>query len=625
MKDEEKEKLEETRDWIPYLERIYRDYSDARFRFERNWYISDNFFDGNHFVWYRKESGTIDRINPPRGTVLRAINKASKLVEAVQNLIVSNNAKWTAYPEADLETGQVDEEAEQTAHRQAQFLEYVFDQLNMKERQADLVLYALKFPVAFWEFYPTDDGISIGCNTYDAFDILFKPDIDSLYDSPVLFKTIEKTPEEIKANPDYDISDEDDVVVNPEPYASELKSLRYNEKYGTKTGTGKKSTVTLKEAWVQEWFKETVTKEVDTGIIDPVTGEPVMQEVKEERRKKVIRVVTYISGMKEPLRNKETAFDDFPFVAYAPKSGALYQPSLLEKVMSANKSLDLIVSGIEQFMHTMNKGRWLKHRNAYLSKIYNETGQIIEWDVEKPELVAQQSIPNYFFTHIGNLEKWIEEQTVNAASLGRNPQGVRAYKTIETLKSSDMSNQAVAITRLETALEKAAEIILEIADKYFDKPQTIHRMNKEEPDYFNVIGARYKQPEDGSIPLSSNTKVNVSVESGLSYTQEGKRQTLLELFYAGLVDKQTVLEGFKFGNVGEILQKVSQEQMQTSMVDTADFGVLSDETKKVVLQELIDSNVSLTQPASAVPEKGAVLNRKRVREGGGFGNAVQNR
>lgn len=625
MKDEEKEKLQETKDWIPYLERIYKDYSDSRFRFERQWYIADNFFDGNHFVWYRKESGTIDRISPPRGTVLRAINKASKLVEAVQSLIVSNNAKWTAYPEADLTSGQVTEEAEETAHRQSQFLEYIFDQLNMKEKQGDLVLYALKFPVAFWEFYPTDDGLSIGCNTYDAFDILFKPDVDSIYDSPVLFKTVEKTPEEIKANPDYKIADEDEIVVNPEPYASELKSLRYNEKYGSKSGSGKKSTVTLKEAWIQEWYKETVYKEVDTGIVDPMTGEPVMEQVPEERRKRKIRVVTYISGMKEPLRNKETAFDNFPFVAYSPKSGALYQPSLLEKVMSANKSLDLIVSGIEQFMHTMNKGRWLKHRNAYLSKVYNETGQIVEWDVEKPELVAQQSIPNYFFTHIGNLEKWIEEQTVNSATMGRNPQGVRAYKTVEALKSSDMSNQAIAITRLETALERAAEIILEISDKYFDRPQTIHRMNKEEPDYFNVVGARYKQPDDGAIPLSATTKVNVSVESGLSYTQEGKRQTLMELFYAGLVDKQTVLEGFKFGNVGEIMQKVEKEQSQTSMIDAADFGVLSDETKKQVLQELIASNVSLTQPASAAPEKGAILNRKRVREGGGFGNAVSGR
>jgi hypothetical protein len=257
-----------------------------------------------------------------------------------------------------------------------------------------------------------------------------------------------------------------------------------------------------------------------------------------------------------------------------------------------------------------------------MSKIYNETGQVIEWDVEKPELVEQQSIPSYFFSHLANLEKWIEEQTVNSATLGRNPKGVRAYKAIESLKSSDMSNQAVAITRLETALERAGEIILEISDKYLDKPQTIHRMNKETPDYFNVVGSRYKQEGDNSIPLSSKTKINVSVESGLSYTQEGKRQTLLELFYAGLIDKQTVLEGFKFGNIGEILQKVAQEQMQSSMVDTADFNVLSDETKKLVLQELIASNVSLTQPPMNVNQRGATLNRKRVNEGG-VGGAIQ--
>jgi hypothetical protein len=485
----------------------------------------------------------------------------------------------------------------------------------MDEKQADLVLYALKFPVAFWEFYPADDGYSIGCNTYDAFDILFKPDVESIYDSPVLFKDFEKTPEEIKANPDYEITEE--LFISPETYASELKSLRYSEKFGYKSGSGKKSTVTLKEAWIQEWYKEVTVKDVDTGMVDPMSGQPVMEQVKEEHRKKRIRVVTYVAGMKDPLRNVVTPFDNFPFVQYSPKSGPLYQPSLLEKVISANKSLDLIVSGIEQFMHTMNKGRWLKHRNAYMSKVYNETGQVIEWDVEKPELVPQQSIPSFFFTHLANLEKWIEEQTVNSATLGRNPKGVRAYKAIESLKSSDMSNQAVAITRLETALERSAEIILEIADKYFDKPQTVHRMNKEVPDYFQVMGERYMDENtQGVVPLSSKTKVNVSVESGLSYTEEGKRQTLLELFYAGLLNKETVLEGFKFGNVGEILKKVEEEQAQMSLVDAPDFAALSDETKKVVLQELMASNVSLSQPPSAVPERGAVLNRKRVNEGG---------
>lgn len=596
MPNKEEKYLEnkDEKDWISYLKNCFTAYSDARFRFERNWYVADNFYDGNHFVWFKKETGTIDKITAPKGTVLRAIPKASKQVEVVQNLIITNSYKWTAYPEAD-SSGEISEEAGEVARRQGQWLQYQFDQMNMDAKIADLVLYALKFPVSFMEFYPTDDAASIGCSVYDAFDIYFKPNVESIYDSPVLIKTIEKTWDEIKANPDYKIPD-DYEPKGTEPYASELKSIRFNEKFGHQFGNKmQKNTVILKEAWVKEWYTE-VTKEeqeVPGGYTDTETGLPLTQMVEKKERKMRVRVITYLDDLAEPLRNVETVYSDYPFIAYKTKSGALYQPSLLERLMSPNKSIDLIVSGIEQFMHTMNKGRWLKHRNASLSKIYNESGQIIEWDVEKPELVDQQSIPNYFFTHIGNLEKWIEEQSANAATSGRVPKGARAYKTIEALKSSDAANQSVAIINLEAVLERSAEICLEIADKYFDTPQNVYRMDKENPDYFKVVGARYNQSE-GAVPLSENTKVNVSVESGLSYTEEGKRQTLIELYQLGLIPKETVLEGFKFGNIGEILSKV-ESQMQKSMIDTADFQALDPETKKMVLQELMQKNVTMPQ------------------------------
>jgi hypothetical protein len=599
-------------DMVVYLKSCWTAYSDARFRFERNWYIADNFYDGNHFVWFKKETGTIDKITAPKGTVLRAIPKASKQVEVVQNLIISNSYKWTAYPQPD-DQGQISDDATKFALRQGQWLRTQFDNMNMDKKIADLVLFALKFPVSFWEFYPTEDN-NIGNTTYDAFDIYFKPDVEDIYDSPVVIKCIDKAWDEIKANPEYTIPEGYQPLEQRNAYASELKSLRYNEKYGHKFGEmGRKSIVTLKEGWVKEWYTDQETTEVDSGQVDPTTQQAIKITTTKPVKKKRIRVVTYLDELKTPLRDKITVYTDYPFVAYSPKSGSLYQPSLLERLMSANKSIDLIVSGIEQFMHTMNKGRWLKHRNASLSKIYNENGQILEWDVEKPELVPQQSIPNYFFSHIANLEKWIEEQSANAATSGRVPQGARAYKTIEALKSSDAANQSVSIINLETALEKAAQICLEIADKYFDQPQTVYRMDKQKPDYFKVVGDRYKTPEmNDTVPLSENTKVDVSIESGLSYTEEGKRQTLLELYQMGLLDKETVLEGFKFGNIGEILEKVNAE-VSKSMIDTPDFQALDPQTQKAILTELQSKNFSMPQTPQDLENRNVTAMRKRLR------------
>jgi hypothetical protein len=52
--EEEKEPI------VSKYEELFNSYQNTRSKYTRQWYINDNFFDGNHFIFFRKSTGTIE-------------------------------------------------------------------------------------------------------------------------------------------------------------------------------------------------------------------------------------------------------------------------------------------------------------------------------------------------------------------------------------------------------------------------------------------------------------------------------------------------------------------------------------------------------------------------------------
>lgn len=562
--DLDKKKLEDSdkENVVTWVDTKLQSYSDARFRFERNWYVADNFWDGNHFVWWRKSTGTIDRIQPPKGTVLRQVPKLKKQFEAMANLIMANDPRWIAYPDEANE--EENDRTEQYARRRRMWLENVWDDENMKGKCVDAVIAALKFPYSAFEVYTDPTYRKQHVNVWEPFDIYWKPDVYEIDDSPCVIKTVPRTPEEVKANPAYDIPEDMEFALENRFSYSDLKEMRQMEKFGAFPAS-QDNTGILKECYFWDYDKN---------------------------NKKIMRLVTVYAG--HLIRNTVLPLTRYPFSPLKLQPGAFFQQSYLESLIPTNKSIDLIVSNIETFFHTMTRGKWLKHKNATVSRITNENGDFVEYDIDKPEQVPLASIPNYVFVHLANLEKWIEERTVSSSTTGRAPRGIRAYKAIESLKQSDFANMGSPITFLEESLERVAELISEQADVYMDQPQVVKRLKQEQPDYFKVIGAGNYAEDMGEdvIPISKDTKIDVQIESGLSYTEEGKRQTMLELFQLGLMPPEEVLRVFRFSNVGELLAK-AQANKQVSMIDTPDFQALPDQMKMQILKALQQLNVNI--------------------------------
>jgi len=600
MKDEEKKEIKiekdiakmsdtEKDDLAQWVENKISTYTEARFKYEKNWYLSDNFWDGNHFVWWRESTGTIDRVKPPKGTMLRQVPKLKKQFEAMANLIVANDPRWVAYP--DVNGDETDDEEQMKKQieysiKRRKWLENIWDVENMKGKIIDLVIAALKFPHATMEVYTDPTSRKQKVAVWEPFDTLWKPDVNDIDDSPIFVKIVQRQEEDIRNNKDYNIP-KDLVFVLEERFASsDMKEMRLMEKFGNFGIVSKAGTGLLKECYIKDFDKE---------------GLPIM------------RLVTIFGG--KTIRNEIVPYKRYPFAVLKLQSGPYYQQSYLESLIPTNKSIDLIVSNIETFFHTMTRGKYLKHKNSTVTRVTNENGDFIEYDVDKPEQLQLANIPNYVFGHLANLEKWIEERTVSAATTGKVPRGIRAYKAIEALKQSDFSNVGTPVTLLEETLERVAELILEQADVYISEPQTVQRLNEENPDYFSIVGASNYSESMGEnvVPISADTKIDVKIESGLSYTEEGKRQTMLELYQLGLVPAEEVLKSFRFSNVGQILNKAISEKQQ-SMIDTPDFMALPDELKKVILQTLQKLNINLPQNPQQMAQAGQKMPNRVTRK-----------
>ena len=189
------------------------------------------------------------------------------------------------------------------------------------------------------------------------------------------------------------------------------------------------------------------------------------------------------------------------------------------------------------------------------------------------------------------LQGLIEEQGVTTSALGKLPKGVKANAAIESLKESEFSNLSISMEKIKGTVKRIAEKMLDYADDYFVKPQTVYYLEKGEPQYFDIIGASALQKrkelkiDEGqpldAIPIKRDYRVDIEVETGLGYTREAQRTAakelgdyLVQLSQIGLVSPEVIktyfgrlLEIYQFGSASEIMEAMDEYGAEGQMTD----------------------------------------------------------
>ena len=608
----------ETRNIGQTVDQIMQYAFTTRKPFERKWYDNQFFDDGLHFRYWSHSANKIIDVSSDTSiySPMRAIPKASKQIRGIANLLTTNDPVPVIYPEKlNFDAFENKEEYEQArkvnkqiAKLAGHWVQEEFKKQEISENLALMLILAAKHGISYMQIWPDAVAEKIKTQVYDAFDIYIQGDVNSIYDSPFIIKGIPKTLAEIKANELFNQTERDKITPDNRLASSEIKEAYKKAKQGMHANPDIVATVIQKEYFLKEYLNRENKERVRS--LNP-------DLLKTRKDGDIVIRHGFVAG---DLSMYDEYIDEveYPFVEYRYEPGPVYQVPLIERFIPSNKSLDVVVSRVERFINTMVTGFWMKKQGEQFKPTNIAGGVVYEYLSTPPTQGQITQIPGFVFNFMGLLTNFIEEQGVTMSTLSKIPQGVRSNAAIESLKESEYASLAVAQRRLKQTVKKIAERFLMIADDYFIKPQEVRFLEKGEPQYFDIIGKKALKvreqlgvpPEGKVIPISGDYFVDIEVETGLGFTQQGKREAMLKLvaeIFIPLAEKgylpqaaiQTVVEKvaetYQFGATAELMESFegqgvnfTEQQIEALKVAIAEVfkdmkgsGILPDEEQRI--------------------------------------------
>ena len=577
-------------------------YKSARITQERRWYDNNFFDDGHHFRYLSRQQNKIVDVaqNANLYNPLRAIPIASRQIRGITNLLSAQDYIPIAYPEKiekanypaiqgiDPSTGQPTQQdnpeflqaqqlAKDIAKKSGHWLREEFKNQELIEKVALMIILSTKQSISYIKIWPDSVEEKIKTAVKDAFDIFLDGSLNDIEDCPIVVDTSKKSIAWIRANEEFDKDQKEKISPDNKHASSEIKEAYMNQRYGRNTGSEHSISLILKEALIKEYLDKdnhariSMQKDADKILKDKKPGDIVMRQV--------------FSTGGVWLRDKYVKMNKYNLVDYRMEPGPLYQVPLIERFIHQNKSYDMLVSRGERITHASTTGILLRQQGQQFN-ISNEAGaQVVDYNGVPPQWLGMPSLPNSFFNMLGLIKQNIDEQGVTLSTVGKVPSGVKAASAIESLKESEYSNLIIASRRLRNTIKRVAERFLDIADDYFVNPQTVHVMDKGEPQYFDIVGnnafTKGKELGDlnpysrlGVVSIKKDTYVDIQIESQLGYTQEGKKAAANELANlliqmlqlpvpplppeAVAVFLQQLFKTYQFGPTEEIMESISK-------------------------------------------------------------------
>ncbi len=577
-----------------------------RKNFERKWYDNNFFDDGLHFRYVSRSTGKIidsseaGNLNIPQ----RAIPKASRQIRGVANLLLEPDYVSIVYPEniskgqfIDPTTGQINptmyeqalKDAKDTAKKVGLYLKEEWKDQHLKEKLILMLILTGKNSVSYLQIWPDAVKEDIKTQVFDAFDIYLVGNLTSIYDSPFIIKTTPKLISEIKANEFFD--PEQVKLIHPDNrYASsEIKNAYMQAKYASGQESDNAATLIQKEAFLKEYLSEENINQIMEKYPEVLKGKKMGDMV--------MRHVFSAGGIW--LLDEYIDIPEYPFVDFRFEPGPIYQTSLIERFIPANKSLDIVMSRVERYANTMVTGIYQKRKGENMEVTNISGGQVIEYTATPLTQMNMANIPPFMFEYIQLLNQIIEEQGASTSALGTLPSGVKSGIAIESVKATEYANLKIPSDQLKETIRNISERFLDIRSR-FVQPKTVYALEKGNPAYFDVMGqngvdTRQKMGEEvNAIPIKKEYKVSIDVESGLGFTSEGKRQTMQQIisFFEPLMEKglisqdalkvlvRSTLETYQYGNVSEFMEAMDSgtqaaplneeqiQQMKIAMLET---------------------------------------------------------
>ena len=509
-----------------FIDTLYDDTLKSYLKYHRDWYLNERFARGDHWVVYNKTLNKVQSIPSNSGEVRRVINKIKAQIRGIKNFIKRSQPRWEVQPD------DATPEALKVAMQKNKILQYIYRTKQIPLLLTDVIVSSLKFSVGILEIgiVHKGDKDEIDMWVNDTFDILIDPFARDKESARFIFKAFKKPVTDIKNNTAYTIKG--DITPDNKQASTQYGELLEMEKKGNDTTGSSKDmeSAIVKELWVKS-----------TGA----DGKP--------------KVKVFTNCSKQLIRIYEAPYRRYSQFTYNPEkeTGSIYSDAWIKPLISLNKSLDKTASQIEGYIQRMLTGKYLIKQGVEVSTITDKGAEKIYYKGNvAPTQMNLAPLPAAPFSYMDFLENKIEELGgIREASLGRVPGQVSSGKGLEALQNADASTVAEPIENLEKFLEQIGEFILELIEDHVITSEEI----TEEGETIKFIGAgAIKEGQgapEGVTPIKAS-KVKVVIVPEVSYSEENKKEWLMRLAEAQLIDPQTLLEKLSISNVGDVIERM---------------------------------------------------------------------
>ncbi len=501
---------------------------------ERQWKLNLAFYKGKQYVFYNRKSRRIESLptddgDKPRYRVRLVSNQIAPNTQSLLSRLVKSKPQFFATP------GQSSFEAQKATEVAENLLDYWWDAFSLTEKREEAMMWSIIAGNGFWKITWDDqagEGMEVMINPLDGEPIVdpmvkhfFEKNLDELgIDSDEFERRIYQGEIRVDVMSPFDVLLDDSASVFEDcKYAfciHPMSSDEIFERYG----------VRLKPNAVNRYPDETLPGAF--GNLDSKTQENV----------RVVYYGYFLPGPKYPdgrfvVFTKSPnvilydapwpyPFKQLPLVKFPGLRipGQLWDTSVVEQAIPLQKELNRTLSQMIEYKNLTLKPQMLAPVGSLRQRITDEPGAIFEYNPvagKVPESIPIPSLPPYVFEHLQDLGNRIKDVFgLNEIVEGSVPPNVEAGVAIDLLQEAATDRLAPQIMLMEKALERCGNLMLQLAQEYYQEPRTMIIMGS---------GSKPKVEKFEDADMIAGVSVKVEAGSGLPRTRAGRQARVMQL------------------------------------------------------------------------------------------------
>ena len=507
---------------------------------ERQWKLNLSFYKGKQYVFYNRKTRRIESLptdegDKPRYRVRMIANQIAPHSNGLLARLVKSKPQFYATP------GQSSYEAMKATEVAEALLDYWWDAFSLSSKREEAMMWAIICGNGFWKI-SWDDHVG------SSVKVMVEPESGQPIVNPLIEHFFKKRLEEMGLEAQMFEQEvfEGDIkveVMSPfDVYLDDSAQVFEDCKWAIcvhpmdPKDIQKRFGVKLKPNAVNKYPDETLPGIF--GNVDAKTKENVrtvyigyfLPSSKYPNGRYVVftkdpSIVLFESDWPYPF--KRLPLVKFPGMRIP---GQLYDTSVVEQAIPLQKELNRTLSQIIEYKNLTLKPQMLAPVGSLRQRITDEPGAIFEYNPvagRVPEAIPLPGLPPYVYDHLQDLGARLKDVFgLNEILQGDVPPNVEAGVAIDLLQEAAVDRLAPQILMMEKTLELAGNLMLELAQKYYQEPRML---------MLTGMGSKPKIERFESADILAGVGVKVETGSGLPRTRAGRQARVLQMLQMGII------------------------------------------------------------------------------------------